>query len=410
MSDTTTTTTTTDYPERTVGLLAEYATPEAILEAAERIRDAGYTKWDTYTPYPVHGMDDAMGVKMTVLPWIVLACGLFGCASGVLMQWWMNTIDYPFYVSGKPLFSLPANIPITFEFTILLSAFGAFLGMLGLNQLPQLWNPLFRSSLFRRATDNRFFVTVDSRDPQFNESQTTQLLHDTGAAVVEPVKKVERPVRIPPTLHYVGLIVTLFAVIPPAVIVAARASTKTEPPIHPIPNMDWQAKIKPQRPNALFVDDRGSRLPVPGTIARGELFDDEHFYRGVVGDQWANTFPEQISIDAKTMDRGRERFNIYCSACHGITGDGQGMVHLRAVERQEPAWRPPTALFDGPVRQQPVGQLFNTLTHGVRNMPAYGSQVPPEDRWAILLYVRALQRSHNAATDDVPEDERAALQ
>ncbi len=407
MSDSTSTP--TSYPERTVGLLAEYDTPEALLAAAEQIREEGFKKWDTYSPFPVHGIDEAMGVKPTILPWIVLCCGLIGGSSGLLMQWWMNTIDYPFFVSGKPLFSLPANIPVSFEFTILLSAFGAFLGMLGLNHLPQLWNPLFRSDLFRRATDNRFFVTLDARDPKFKEDQSTQLLKDTGADVVEPVKKVDRPVRIPPMLHYVGLVATLLAVIPPAVILAARATNKTEPPIHPIGNMDWQPKIKPQRPNPLFVDDRGSRLPVVGTIARGELFDDEHLYRGVVEEEWATTFPEQVAINEETMRRGQERFDIFCSVCHGKTGDGKGMVHLRATERQEPNWRPPSSLHDGPIRQQPIGQLFNTITNGVRNMPAYGSQISVEDRWAILLYVRALQRSQNANPEDVPADQRTAL-
>lgn len=410
MSHTTAKPTEIDYPERTVGLLAEYSTESELLEAAEQIRDAGFTKWDTHTPFPVHGIEDAMGVKPTILPWIVLACGIFGGASGLLMQWWMNTIDYPFFVSGKPLFSLPANIPITFEFTILLSAFGAFFGMLGLNRLPQLWNPLFRSEIFRRATDNKFFVTLDARDPKFNEGQSTQLLEDSGAKVIEPVKKIDRPVRLPPLLHYVGLVMTLLLVIPPAIIVAARAATKTEPRIHIIPNMDWQPKIKAQRAFPLFVDDRGTRLPIPGTIARGELDNDSHLYRGVVDEQWATAFPEQIPINSETMQRGQQRFTIYCSMCHGETGDGKGMVHLRAVERQEANWRPPTSLYDGPVRQQPIGQLFNAITHGVRNMPSYGSQISPEDRWAILLYVRALQRSQNANPNDVPEDERAALQ
>src|SRR6185436_16744213 len=100
------------------GLLAEYETPKGLIAAAEKVRNAGFKNWDTFTPFPVHGIDAAMGTKATILPWLILGGGLTGCLTAVTFQWWANAVDYPFKISGKPFWSLPANIPITFELTV----------------------------------------------------------------------------------------------------------------------------------------------------------------------------------------------------------------------------------------------------------------------------------------------------
>lgn len=170
------------------GLLVEFETPEALLAAAERIRDAGYTRWDAHAPFPVHGLDEAMGIRPTRLPWLVFACGLAGAVVGLAMQWWMNAVDYPFLVSGKPFFSLPANIPIMFELTILLAAFGAFFGMLACNGLPQICHALFGSGRFRRATSDRFFVSVEISDPRYDPAETRRLLDSLGGLGVEELR------------------------------------------------------------------------------------------------------------------------------------------------------------------------------------------------------------------------------
>ena len=111
------------------GVMAEFDDVTTLCNAADKVRDAGYTKWDCHTPFPVHGLDDLMGIKFTKLPWVVLIMGLTGCSLAVLMQWWMNAVDYPYDISGKPQWSLPANIPVIFEMTVLFSAFTAFFGM-----------------------------------------------------------------------------------------------------------------------------------------------------------------------------------------------------------------------------------------------------------------------------------------
>lgn len=172
---------------RLYGYLVEFGTVDEIVAAAEQVRDAGYTRWDAHTPFPVHGLDGAMGIRRTKLPFIVFAAGAAGTVGGIFLQWYTNAFDYPWLVSGKPLFSLPANIPVAFETTILLAAFGALLGMLAMNRLPELYHPLFSSSRFRRATSDRFFISIEAEDPQFDPERTRRLAHDLGGTAVEEV-------------------------------------------------------------------------------------------------------------------------------------------------------------------------------------------------------------------------------
>jgi hypothetical protein len=170
------------------GFLVEFDDVRELLAAAERVRDAGYTKWDVHTPFPVRGLDEAMGIRPTILPWAILAGGAIGCGSALLLQWYCNAYDYPLITSGKPFFSLPANIPVIFELTVLLAAITAFLGLLMANRLPELYHPVFTSPRFRRATTDRFFIVVEAADPQFDSDGTRGLLASLGGVVVEEVR------------------------------------------------------------------------------------------------------------------------------------------------------------------------------------------------------------------------------
>lgn len=171
------------------GLLAELKTVEELIAGAETVRDAGYTKWDTHTPFPVHGLDDAMGLGPTRLPFAVLGAGLTGAAAGLGLQWYTNAFDYKLIISGKPFFSIPANIPVTFEVTVLLSALTAFVGMLAFNNLPMWYHSLFKSRRFARATSDRFFISIEAGDPKFDREATRRLLESIPGAVVEEVEE-----------------------------------------------------------------------------------------------------------------------------------------------------------------------------------------------------------------------------
>lgn len=174
---------------KAVLILAEYDSPGACLHAAEALRDAGYQMFDVHTPFPVHGMDKAMGMRPSVLGWIVLAMGLTGLTAAAAMIIWMNGIDYPLVIGGKPPISYPSMVPVCFELTVLFSAFGAVFGMLGLNKLPRHHHPVFESERFRAATDDRFFVSVESEDPKFDEKKTRELLESTHPIHIEVIEE-----------------------------------------------------------------------------------------------------------------------------------------------------------------------------------------------------------------------------
>ena len=174
-------------PGERFGLLAEFSTPAALYHACEGVRDAGDTRWDAHAPFPVHGLDRAMGLRPTRLPWISLLLALGGGATGMGLQGWVSTIAYPLNISGKPFFSWPAFVPITFELAVLGGAVGAVFGMFALNQLPTLWHPLFNSPRFERASDDGFFISIESWDPKFDSTQSADLLRRLGATQVEVV-------------------------------------------------------------------------------------------------------------------------------------------------------------------------------------------------------------------------------
>ena len=173
-------------------VLAEFESAHDVLHAAEKVRDAGYARWDAHTPFPVHGMDKAMGLKDSRVGWIVIVFALIGLSGAFAMMHWMNGVDYPLVVGDKPggaPGSLPSMVPIMFELTILLSAFGAVLGMLYLNQLPRHHHPVFESERFRQASDDRFFISIEACDPKFDVDKTRSLLERARAKHVEVVEE-----------------------------------------------------------------------------------------------------------------------------------------------------------------------------------------------------------------------------
>jgi mono/diheme cytochrome c family protein len=221
---------------------------------------------------------------------------------------------------------------------------------------------------------------------------------------------------MPKPLIYLAIIAIVLASLPPALIARARHAKSDRPRIHLVQDMDAQAKFKPQSANPLFADGRAMRPLVDGTVARGELRDDDHLALGTAADGWATTMPAQIPMTQSLLERGQERFGIYCSPCHGFAGYGDGIVHQRAERLQNnPAigngtiWVQPKSMHAPDVRIQPVGQIYNTITNGIRNMSGYAAQIPLDDRWAIAAYVKALQRSQDAEPGDVPASERRDL-
>jgi hypothetical protein len=184
----------TEAGEPIHGIMAEFGTPADIYHAAEAVRDAGYSKWDTFTPFPIHGMEEAMGVKRTILPLIVAMGAFTGVGLAYLMQWWMSSADYQMVVQGKPFGSVITGgwqpfVPITFELGILFAAFTSLIGMLALNGLPRWHHPLMKKERFLSSAEDRFFVCIEASDPKFDPEQTRALLEEAGATSIELVEE-----------------------------------------------------------------------------------------------------------------------------------------------------------------------------------------------------------------------------
>jgi hypothetical protein len=184
-------------------------------------------------------------------------------------------------------------------------------------------------------------------------------------------------------------------------LLGCRGQTTQESPLYLKHGMEFQPKLLAYGRTPLYPDGRNMQFPPEGTVAVGLLKEDDAYYRG--GSDTAHYASNPMKINAMLLERGQERFQIYCAPCHGRTGVGNGAVIAHGFPI------PPPNFQDDRIVNMPDGQVFHTITYGVRNMPSYGKQIPEEDRWAIVAYLRALQRSNHATINDVPESERANL-
>jgi len=176
-------------PNRLHGVAGEFDSPESLLAAARALSADGYKKMDAFSPFPIHGLDRALGLGRSRLGYLVFGAGLVGAASALLLQWWTGAVDYPLVIGGKPLFAFEFSIPITFEVTVLLASFAAVLGMFVANGLPRLSHPLFRSETFRRVTDDGFMLVIESADPKFDAAACSQRLASLGAMRTELIEE-----------------------------------------------------------------------------------------------------------------------------------------------------------------------------------------------------------------------------
>ena len=434
---------TTEEETQLVGLLAQFDDPDSLVAACDQCRQSGFTSTDAYTPFPIHGIDPALGIKRSILPFIVLCVGITGLMIGLGLQFFANSNafdsvspfkGYGYFIGGKPIFSVPANIPVTFEIIVLSSAFATFLGMWGLNKLPMFSNPLHRISRFKRATNDKFFLVINADDAKFDRSSTEAKMTEWGAVAIEEVRQDLTDTKLPKWLSLVGIMLAIVLLLPPIMIFRAKGMVNRQPRLHFNPDMDYQDKFKAQTVGPisddetnpyLFADMRAMRQPVVGSISYGNLETDSHYFRGLKADanpkpgednvaDYATEFPADIEIDDKFLARGKQRFEIYCSACHGYAGQGDGLVNKRAMGLAaggKATWTTAKSLHDPAVKdlkQNPVGRLFNTISYGRGTMGPYKDQITAKDRWAIVAYVKALQATGLPVTSEKETDEPEA--
>ncbi len=435
------------------GMVAEFDSVDTLLDACNKVREAGYEKTDAYTPFPVHGIDKALGIKPTKLPFICLGAGLTGTATALVMQIWMNAINYPYIISGKPfVLSLPAFIPVAFELTVLFASFGAFFGMWALNKLPKFSNPIFTDPRFDRATDDKFFLYIDADDSKYNQADVEKLLGETGSEYVSTVVDDETCDKVPKAAFLTIGTLAALSVVPLLIVAKMRVTNSSSPRFHIFPDMDFSPAKDMQMSTTLFADGRAMRPDVAGTVARGQMNGDLDFLTGIdmeqlaavdapraemlvaklqdEGDATAEAEPaapakqpsvmdttpwlteNPLDVDEELLRRGQKYFGIYCSVCHGMNGGGNGLVNQRAQKILASTWITPSKIYEETLHadKYPDGKLFNTISKGIRKMPGYASQIEAKDRWAIVAYVRALQLSQNADLELVPEGQRAEIE
>ena len=170
-----------------VGVVGLFDDPDALIHAAEQVRDAGYRKWDCHTPYPVHGLDQAMGLADSPVPYICLTAGFLGVGVALLMQWWMDAVDYPVRIGGKPMFSWPAFVPITFEMFVLFAALATMASIVILGKLGRWHSPLHDSDIMREITSDRFALVLDSADEHYAADAAESLLAQAGCQDIRPL-------------------------------------------------------------------------------------------------------------------------------------------------------------------------------------------------------------------------------
>lgn len=370
-------------------LAALFDTPDGIIRAAEGVAAAGYSRFDVNTPYPVHGMDHAMRLRPSRLGIFALVFGLLGAVGTISFISWVTSVDYPLVIGGKPFWSWPAFVPVTFEVTVLLASVLSVITMIVLYfRFPNTSHPLHDTPYMKRVSSDRFGIVLLASDPIFNDAQAKSLLQQLGASEIFPVhfdvedRSIQRRLFEP---RFLGVLVLTAIMVSGATYFSFNHLLFWEP----FSWMSEQAKLKPQKPSMLFSDGIGMRPPVPGTVARGELpyaFADKP---EAAGKFLANTLLPTDSVLAV----GKKKYLTFCSPCHGNFGEGDSRLRGQFPN-------PPT-LHSDKVRTWPDGSIYHVITQGQNVMPSYASQISRDDRWAIIHYVRVLQRAHYAKESDL---------
>jgi mono/diheme cytochrome c family protein len=373
---------------RLVGAVAVFESPDDLLDAVERAREAGFTRLDTVSPYPIHGIDGILGARPSRLGYVAAAAGLIATGAAKTAQWWTSAVDYPLNIGGSPLFSLPAFVPVTFELMVLFASLASVVGMLAVfNRLPQYGNGLLRSKSIKDLTCDKFGLVVDASDPSFQADSAAEL----GGPRAVGVELLYR--RRASRFFWERIFSAPFLLLLAAVALFAFTSTRMVfrygGAVPPFDFMKRQVKLTAQHESAAFPDRLGMRSGVEGTVTRGLL----PYPYPRDPDAAAANLVNPVSISQASLKRGRDCYGVFCRPCHGVLGDGRGTLTS--------AFPKAPTLHSGKVRAWKDGRIYAVITEGQNVMPAHASQISREDRWRIIRYVRVLQRSQNAQDSDL---------
>jgi mono/diheme cytochrome c family protein len=377
----------TTMSETSYAVLGIFDTPNALMQAIPKARAAALGTVEAYTPYPIHGIDEALGHRKSPLGGMVLVMGVLGALVALGGQYWISAIDYPIITGGKAAGSWEAFIPIMFEVTVLFATFTAGLGMLFLlNKLPFFGHPVLSSKAISGITRDRYALALEAEDESFDSAAAAQVLRDAGAVEVEVLPAPDRS----PFLTSAFVLRTLGGIFVACLVsgLAMFFLTKWFPLLAPMKHMQDQPRLNAQKGSTFFKDGHGMQLPVAGTVARGYL-------PTATGTQdAAATLVNPLPRTREVFAVGRQAYANRCEVCHGALGNGVGSLTSayggKAANLQAQQFR-----------DYPDGKIYWVLVNGKNNMPSHAPYLSESERWAVVHYVRALQRAQNAKDEDL---------
>ncbi len=374
-------------PETIFGVVGLFDSADALVAAIPAVKGKGFRNLHAYSPYPVHGIGDLLDLPESKLGMLVFLIGAIACIGAFTFEWWTSTIAYPLLTAGKPYNGWPGWVLVMVESTILFSTLTTAIGMLfAFNKLPYFGNPMLGSRAIASVTRDRFALMAASDHGALNVAEATDALRAAGATALEVVYE---PEHQRPGL---GWVLRTAATIVAASAVAGVGTwwaIRTYPTIKPMANMEVQPRLDAQRPDAFFANGRGMQAPPLGSVPRADMP-----ILDTIPDDAANTLVNPLPVTLPVLERGRAMFNLHCAVCHDRLGTGHPWL-----DSTYQAF--PVDLQTGPIRSATDGTLYWVISQGIRTMPGYAADISPDDRWAIVRYIRALQRSQDAPARDL---------
>lgn len=374
-------------PELVIGL---FPSADALMAAIVGARKRKLRTLEAYTPYPIHGIDEVLGLRRSPLGGMVMVMGILGALTALGFQYWVSAVDYPIVTGGKPPWSWEAFVPIMFEVTVLFATFTAGLGMLFLlNKLPFFGHPVLGSKSMPAITRDQFALSVEARgdtDEPFDAKRIESDLRELGAVSVETV--------LSPPKQPIFTSQFILRALGGIAVACATAGflmywlVKLFPVLPPMSHMLDQPRLNPQQPSRFWKDGHGMRLPAQGSVARG------HIPLGTFSQDQAATLVNPLPRTPETLALGKRKFTERCAVCHGALADGKGP--LTSAYGASPANLQSKQFLD-----YADGQIYWVITNGKNAMPSHAADLDPDQRWAVVHYVRALQRAQHANDADL---------
>ncbi len=373
--------------ETSFSVLGIFDTPNSLMAAIPKLRATKLGTVEAYTPYPIHGIDDALGLRKSPLGGMVLVMGILGALTAFGFEYWISAVDYPIITGGKAAGSWEAFIPIMFEVTVLFATFTAGLGMLLLlNKLPFFGHPVLSAKAITSITRDRYVLALEAESEAFDSQAAVAALQAAGATDIEVLPAPDRS----PFLTSDYILRTLGGIFVACLVAGLGIFTLTKwfPLLRPMVNMQDQPRLNAQKPSSFFKDGHGMQRPVAGTVARG------HLPTATGKQEEAASLVNPLPRTKEVFEVGRKAYHNRCEVCHGAIGNGVGS--LTAAYGGKPA-----NLQAQQFRDYPDGKIYWAIVNGKNAMPSHAADLTDAQRWSVVHYVRALQRAQNAKDEDL---------